>query len=633
MAGNNSVQILRGTRAQIANSSQTLAPGQPLYNTDDGYLTVGSATNGAPGSLDNIVKSREIVGYVADTQLGEISQTQAYMYQVSHTDGVHDLEGIEYTDDEQKVYKIRYFDGTGVYTQSNIRDGRGVRSIEQSTYYNNTKKGCYAEGKYSVALNQSTIAHQIGSMAVGGASQAGRTEEEFNNFYYDAQSDSFINGGSTDGKGNILDHTGTAYAKSGSFSFSSGNKTKARGYGSFVGGGRESVADGLYSGIIGGTLNEVSGSDSTIIGGTKNKVTGARSTVIGGTENTVTGYGSGAFGNNNAVTGNNSFAFGNHHVVDTNNRFVIGKYSRNDSALFTVGNGDANQVSNALAVYSDGTVLVDKFATQSHEVVNLETLRKMGTLSNILGDTAQNSVVGGRQSANNAPNSLIFGYGLLNNSQKEGSAAFGYYNETSNDMMFAIGVGTGSSSSQRANAFEVHFNGKVFIPKEQSASDKRSAVRQDDLVNGRMLPLKGVSTAAGGDNSVEHIASAGAYAENSVALGYNAQVNKAHVNSIAIGRNAITTTSNQVVIGPFSAKGSYANVILGCGRTDGGTTQTKNGVELFFDTMKIFGDDFVVKSGERKIDVGVPMYHQGKKILDEAEVANLMESIFLGGTW
>lgn len=41
MAGNNSIQFLRGTRNAIASSGETLQPGQPLYNVTDGYLTIG----------------------------------------------------------------------------------------------------------------------------------------------------------------------------------------------------------------------------------------------------------------------------------------------------------------------------------------------------------------------------------------------------------------------------------------------------------------------------------------------------------------------------------------------------------------------------------------------------------------
>ena len=41
MANNKSIQILRGTNANIVASNETLLPGQPLYNLTKGYLTIG----------------------------------------------------------------------------------------------------------------------------------------------------------------------------------------------------------------------------------------------------------------------------------------------------------------------------------------------------------------------------------------------------------------------------------------------------------------------------------------------------------------------------------------------------------------------------------------------------------------
>lgn len=66
MANNKSIQILRGTSANIvaANSSTTLLAGQPLYNTDKNYLTIGAADG------DKLVKKpvacREVTWYLSD---------------------------------------------------------------------------------------------------------------------------------------------------------------------------------------------------------------------------------------------------------------------------------------------------------------------------------------------------------------------------------------------------------------------------------------------------------------------------------------------------------------------------------------------------------------------------------------
>lgn len=66
MSNNKSMQILRGTNARIAVSTDTLLPGQLLYNYDKNYITVGgkdsnTRLNSAP------VVARELIGYLGDT--------------------------------------------------------------------------------------------------------------------------------------------------------------------------------------------------------------------------------------------------------------------------------------------------------------------------------------------------------------------------------------------------------------------------------------------------------------------------------------------------------------------------------------------------------------------------------------
>ena len=66
MAGNQSIQFLRGTRNAIANSTEKLLPGQPLYNVDDNYLTIGGGGD-ANDQVNSIpIACRELKGYVTD---------------------------------------------------------------------------------------------------------------------------------------------------------------------------------------------------------------------------------------------------------------------------------------------------------------------------------------------------------------------------------------------------------------------------------------------------------------------------------------------------------------------------------------------------------------------------------------
>ena len=64
MAGNNAIQILRANTQAIANSTETLLPGQLLYNTDKNYLTCGGGADKPVNSLP--VVCQELAFYKGD---------------------------------------------------------------------------------------------------------------------------------------------------------------------------------------------------------------------------------------------------------------------------------------------------------------------------------------------------------------------------------------------------------------------------------------------------------------------------------------------------------------------------------------------------------------------------------------
>ena len=68
MTNNKAIHILRGTRAGILNNidSGSLAEGQPLYNTTDNYLTIGSADDDKFNKLP--IRVRELGGYAEDSE-------------------------------------------------------------------------------------------------------------------------------------------------------------------------------------------------------------------------------------------------------------------------------------------------------------------------------------------------------------------------------------------------------------------------------------------------------------------------------------------------------------------------------------------------------------------------------------
>ena len=76
MSNNKAIQILRGTRDKIKDNTTKLQPGQPLYNMDDNYLTVGTkdANGEANKQIDgNVVVSPLIKGRFSD--VGSLIET------------------------------------------------------------------------------------------------------------------------------------------------------------------------------------------------------------------------------------------------------------------------------------------------------------------------------------------------------------------------------------------------------------------------------------------------------------------------------------------------------------------------------------------------------------------------------
>lgn len=165
-------------------------------------------------------------------------------------------------------------------TNSNLRNAESQGSIEQV---------------YGPEDDQHSTAYQVGSVAFGGKTQAGMTEEEFLEEYPSG-----------------VDGTGRTWAESYAFATSLGDLTKAR--------GRASIASGSAS--------------------------------------EANGYNAGSFGRHCVVDANNSYAFGFELISKhSNDQIVIGKYNLNkDYSIFEVGNGTETKRSNAIEVDKNGRI-------------------------------------------------------------------------------------------------------------------------------------------------------------------------------------------------------------------------------------------------------------------------------------
>ena len=84
MAGKNTIQILRG-KITDTNKGENLLEGQPFYNEDKNYLTIGR--QGGTASLDSLpITVRELVGYVSDSDKITNTKTDEYSLKYSNTD-------------------------------------------------------------------------------------------------------------------------------------------------------------------------------------------------------------------------------------------------------------------------------------------------------------------------------------------------------------------------------------------------------------------------------------------------------------------------------------------------------------------------------------------------------------------
>lgn len=84
MAGKNTIQILRG-KVTDTNKSEKLLEGQPFYNEDRNYLTIGR--QGGTASLDSLpITVRELVGYASDSDKITNTKTDEYSLKYSNTD-------------------------------------------------------------------------------------------------------------------------------------------------------------------------------------------------------------------------------------------------------------------------------------------------------------------------------------------------------------------------------------------------------------------------------------------------------------------------------------------------------------------------------------------------------------------
>ena len=252
--------------------------------------------------------------------------------------------------------------GTG---STNIENGTGTGSLVQ--------KRLKSDG----VTWTTTKAYQGASTAFGGGTQAGRTEEEFNAYFWDSVNNVALNnGGGKNSSGEILDNHGLTYKESYSFSVAEGEQTKAL--------GRGSHSEGYYTKTE-GDYSHVEGW-KTVSRGLASHAEGSQTNAIGKYSH-AEGFGTSAIGDDSHSEGMSTEARGYaSHVEGFATRalekcqHVEGVYNAdNPNALHIVGNGTSeNARKNAFVVLKDGRAKVQTAPKDNDDVVRKGDLANIG---------------------------------------------------------------------------------------------------------------------------------------------------------------------------------------------------------------------------------------------------------------
>lgn len=312
----------------------------------------------------------------------------------------------------------------------------------------------HAYGDYAVAMAKDNKSYQAASFTAGGGNRTGRTEAEFNDFYWDSINNVGLHGGSKDANGNIIDPYGDTYSESYSFGGTFGEVNINKGRDSIVGGIGNKV-DALQSVVAGDRNVSITGAKH-IVAGFNNNVTDVNNTVNGdsntvaGPDNIVGGYKNNVNGLANTINGANNTAEGDYNLIEGQANITA---SRNSTIV-----GYANAI---------GYTRDD----------NLSNAQKTAL------EVRDEFVAGAGNTASHGNGGLI-GLGLKTGKNEQ--VAVGTANEGKSDTLFEVGNGsyTQDASSaihvtSRKNAFEVLKDGRAKV--QTAPRDNDDIVRFEEI--------------------------------------------------------------------------------------------------------------------------------------------------------
>ena len=188
-------------------------------------------------------------------------------------------------------------------------------------------------------------AYQGAGIALGGGTQSGRTEAEFNAYFYDSANNVPLHGGqgkTEDGK--IKDNRGLTYEKSYSYSVAEGETTKALGRGSHSEGsgtraiGEYSHAEGYHSYSTGDTAHSEGWSTHSLGRGSHSEGEESRAEAVG---SHAEGYNSKALAPYSHTEGTNTESSGDSAHSEGQNTKAIGNNSHAEGDT-TIANGESS---------------------------------------------------------------------------------------------------------------------------------------------------------------------------------------------------------------------------------------------------------------------------------------------------
>lgn len=312
----------------------------------------------------------------------------------------------------------------------------------------------HAYGDYAIAMAKDNKSYQAASFTVGGGNRTGRTEAEFNDFYWDSVNNVGLHGGSKDANGNIIDTYGDTYAESYSFGGTFGEVNINRGRDSIVGGIGNKV-DALQSVVAGDRNVSITGAKH-IVAGFNNNVTDVNNTVNGdsntvaGPDNIVGGYKNNVNGLANTINGANNTAEGDYNLIEGQANITASRSSTIVGYANAIGYTRDDNLSNAQKTALE---VRDEFVAGA-------------------GNTASHG------------NGGLIGLGLKTGKNEQ--VAVGTANKGKSDTLFEVGNGSYTQDASgaihvtsRKNAFEVLKDGRAKV--QTAPKDNDDIVRFEEI--------------------------------------------------------------------------------------------------------------------------------------------------------